>query len=44
MPPRNFQVAVLVRLGLPVDVFGKPLMFMCMQTIDVFGDHARMLH
>src|SRR3954470_23512979 len=39
MPPRNFQVAVLVRLGLPV-VSEEISCSLCMQTIDVFGDHA----
>src|SRR3954470_7738861 len=39
MPPRNFQVAVLVRLGLPV-LAEEISCSLCMQTIDVFGDHA----
>ena len=39
MNPRNFQVAVLVRLGLPV-LSEEVSCSLCMQTIDVFGDHA----
>ena len=39
MRPRNFQVAIAMRLGLPVlDV--ERSCSLCMQTIDVFGDHA----
>ena len=37
--PRNFQVAVFVRLGLPV-LAEEISCSLCMQTIDVFGDHA----
>ena len=39
MRPRNFQVAVALRLGLPVLEEEKSCS-LCMQTIDVFGDHA----
>src|SRR6185312_9322608 len=39
MNPRNFQVAVLVRLGLPV-LSEEVSCSLCMQTIDVFGNHA----
>jgi len=35
--PRNFQVAIAMRLGLPVE---EKRCSLCMQTIDVFGDHA----
>ena len=39
MRPRNFQVAVAMRLGLPV-LDEEKSCSLCMQTIDVFGDHA----
>jgi len=39
MRPRNFHVAVAMRLGLPVLEEEKSCS-LCMQTIDVFGDHA----
>ena len=39
MRPRNFQVAVAMRLGLPVLEEEKSCS-LCMQIIDVFGDHA----
>jgi len=39
MQPRNFQVAVALRLGLPV-LDEEKSCSLCMQTIDVFGDHA----
>ena len=39
MRPRNFQVAVAVRLGRPV-LPEEISCSLCMQTIDVFGDHA----
>jgi hypothetical protein len=39
MRPRNFQIAVCVRLGVPV-LTEEINCSMCMQTIDVFGDHA----
>jgi len=39
MRPRNFQVAVAMRLGLPVLEEEKSCS-LCKQTIDVFGDHA----
>jgi hypothetical protein len=39
MQPRNFQVSVFVRLGVPV-LAEEISCSLCMQTIDVFGDHA----
>ena len=39
MRPRNFQVAVSVRLGVPV-LSEERRCSSCTQTIDVFGDHA----
>jgi len=39
MRPRNFQVAVAMRLGLPV-LDEEKSCSLCMQIIDVFGDHA----
>ena len=39
MRPRNFQVAVSMRLGLPVLLEEKSCS-LCMQIIDVYGDHA----
>ena len=39
MRPRNFQVAVSMRLGLPV-LDEEKSCSLCMQIIDVFGDHA----
>jgi len=37
--PRNFQIAVAYRLGVPV--LNEPVPCpLCMQTIDKFGDHA----
>ena len=39
MRPRNFHVAVAMRLGLPV-LDEEKSCSLCMQTIDVFGDHA----
>jgi len=39
MRPRNFQVAIAMRLGLPV-LSEEKSCSLCMQTIDVFGDHA----
>jgi hypothetical protein len=39
MRPRNFQVAVAMRLGLPVLEEEKSCS-LCKQIIDVFGDHA----
>ena len=39
MRPRNFQVAVAMRLGLPV-LDEEKKCSLCMQIIDVFGDHA----
>src|SRR5436309_5412255 len=39
MRPRNFQVAVSMRLGLPVLLQEKSCS-LCMQIIDVYGDHA----
>ena len=39
MRPRNFQVAVAMRLGLPVLEEEKSCS-LCTQTVDVFGDHA----
>ena len=38
MRPRNFQVAVAMRLGLPV--LDEKSCSLCKQIIDVFGDHA----
>jgi hypothetical protein len=37
--PRNFQVAIAMRLGLPV-LDEEKRCSLCTQTIDVFGDHA----
>jgi len=39
MRPRNFQVAIAMRLGVPV-LNEEKSCSLCMQTIDVFGDHA----
>src|SRR5579872_6703339 len=39
MRPRNFQVAVAMRLGLPV-LEEEKRCSLCMQIMDVFGDHA----
>ena len=39
MRPRNFAVAVAMRLGLPV-LDEEKSCSLCMQIIDVFGDHA----
>jgi len=39
MQPRNFQVAALLRLGLPV-VLEEITCSLCKQIIDNFGDHA----
>ena len=39
MRPRNSQVAVAMRLGLPV-LNEEKSCSLCMQIIDVFGDHA----
>src|SRR6185312_11798108 len=39
MRPRNCQVAVSMRLGLPVLLEEKSCS-LCMQIIDVYGDHA----
>ena len=39
MRPRNFQVAVAMRLGLPV-LNEEKSCSLCMQIIAVFGDHA----
>jgi hypothetical protein len=39
MRPRNFQVAVAMRLGLPV-LDEEKSCSLCKQIIDVFGDHA----
>jgi hypothetical protein len=39
MRPRNFRVAVAMRLGLAV-LDEEKSCSLCMQTIDVFGDHA----
>ena len=39
VPPRNYRTAVFYRLGLPVVEEGVSCP-MCMQPMDVFGDHA----
>src|SRR3982751_6136743 len=39
MRPRNFQVAVAMRMGLPV-LDEEKRCSLCMQIIDVFGDHG----
>ena len=39
MRPRNFQIAVLARLGVPV-LKKEMSCSLCVQTMDIFSDHA----
>ena len=39
MRPRNFQIAALARLGVPV-LKKEISCSLCLQTMDIFGDHA----